>query len=84
MDTLVVLEVIAVLTAWALVFLTIRRWGPGRARRSVQCPAKRVRAQVVVEQQESDFGSLRVTDVTACSLFPQQPVTCDKQCLSQF
>ena len=77
------LAVVAVLTAWAVLFLTIRRWGPGRAKRWVRCPTKRVQAKVVVEQREGDFGSLRVTDVAACSLFPDAPLTCGKECLAR-
>jgi hypothetical protein len=34
-----------------------------------------------VEQREGDFGSLRVTDVLACSLLANKPVDCDKECL---
>lgn len=84
MDVIQWLAVVAVLSAWAVLAYTIRRWGPGRARRSVRCPTKNKRARLVVEQQEGDFGRLRVTDVTACSLFPDSPFNCDKECLARF
>lgn len=40
-------------------------------------------ARVVVELREGDFGSLRVADVNACSLFPGEPLACDKECLAR-
>lgn len=83
MDALVGLEIGAVAVAWGLVFRSIRRWGPGQANRRVRCPEKRLRARVHVEQREGDFGTLQATDVTACSLLPDQPLTCDKDCLRQ-
>lgn len=83
MDTLHMVEVVGVLGAWGVLALAIRRWGPGRAKRSVRCPTKQVRAKVVVEQGEGDFGSLRVSDVTRCSLFRDAPLTCAKECLAK-
>ncbi len=75
---------IAVVSAGVVLGLTINRWGPGHARRRVRCPERRVRAKVGVEQAESDFGRLRVTDVTSCSLLPDARLTCGKECLRQF
>lgn len=83
MDVIQWVEVAGVLSAWAVVAYTIRRWGPGRARRRVDCPTQKVKARVRVEQREGDFGSLRVADVSACSLFPGEPVACDKECLAR-
>jgi len=83
MDIAIVLEVIAVLSAWAVLGYTIWRWGPGYRSRRVRCPERRVRAKVGVEQREGDFGRLRVTDVTSCSLLPDEPLNCDKGCLRQ-
>lgn len=83
MDVAIVLEVIAVVGAWVVLGLTINRWGPGHASRRVRCPERGVRAKVGVEQDEGDFGRLRVTDVTTCSLLPDAPLTCDKECLRQ-
>lgn len=82
MDTIQLVQVIGVLGAWTVLGLAIRRWGPGCAKRSVKCPVKHTRAKVVVEQKEGDFGSLRVADVTACSLLPDAPLTCDKECMA--
>lgn len=84
MDPLQIVEAVGVLAAWTVLGLTIRRWGPGRAQRSVHCPTKHMRARVLAEQREGDFGSLRVTDIHACSLFPNAPLTCGKECLARF
>lgn len=78
------MEVITVVTAWVVVALTINRWGPGHARRWVRCPERRLRAKVGIEQAEGDFGRLRVIDVATCSLLPDAPLTCGKECLRQF
>jgi hypothetical protein len=83
MDISTVLAILAVLSAWGVLFWTIYRWGPGRGRRRVFCPDKGVRAKVEVELEEGDFGRLRVADAVACSLFPGAPLTCDKDCLRQ-
>lgn len=83
MDAALLVAVMAVLSAWAVFVYGLRRWGPGTAKRGVRCPVQRVRAQVVVEQREGDFGSLRVTDVRACSLFPEVPLRCGKECLAR-
>lgn len=83
MDPIVLLEILAVLAAWALVFFGIRRWGPGRSRHWVRCPEHKKRARVLVDYKEGDFGSVRATDVKACSLLPEQPPTCDKECLTK-
>lgn len=83
MDAALAVAILAVVSAWAVLFFAIRRWGPGYAKRGVRCPVQRVRAKVKVEQREGDFGSLRVADVCACSLFPDAPLTCGKECLAQ-
>ena len=59
----------------------IDRWGPGHVRRSVECPEKKVPAEVKVVQTEGSFGALMTTDVESCSLLPEGPVTCDKACV---
>ncbi|MEE8607672.1 MAG: hypothetical protein V3S55_08715 [Nitrospiraceae bacterium] len=84
MDVLVAVEVVAVLTAWGFLFLSVRRWGPGRRKRSVRCPEKKQRAKVLVEHREGDYGSVYAADVIACSLLPKEkPVTCEKKCLDR-
>ena len=50
----------------------------------VRCPEKKTLATMTVEQREAEFGALQVTDVSACSLLPDGPVTCDKACLQKF
>ena len=75
--------VLGVLSAWGIVLFSIWRWGPGRAKHSVLCPEKQLRAKLVVEQREGDFGSLRANDVAACSLFPEGPLNCNKECLAR-
>ncbi len=84
MDVMVAAEVVAVLTAGGFLFLSVRRWGPGRRKRSVRCPEKKQRAKVLVEHREGDYGSVHAADVIACSLLPKErPVTCEKKCLDQ-
>ena len=84
MDPLQILMGGAVVAAWTALGVTIRRWGPGRRFRSVRCPNKKVRARVEVEQREGDFGSLRVADIHRCSLIPNAPGDCGKECLGRF
>lgn len=84
MDAAMVVAVITVLCAWVVVLVAIGRWGPGRAKRWVQCPRQRWPARVEVEQREGDFGRLRVVDVLACSLFAGKPLSCEKECLGRF
>jgi len=84
MDLALALAVAAVVAAWVVFFLAVRRWGPGRARRWVRCPTHKLSAKLLVEQREADFGRLRVTDVVACSLLPHRPLDCGKECLDRF
>ena len=84
MNMPVLLAVLGVGSVWGVVALSIWHWGPGQAKRSVFCPARQRRAQVVVEQGEGDFGCLRATDAVACSLFPSGPLNCNKDCVLRF
>ncbi len=81
MNNMIVLEIVGVLAAWTVAAYAIWRWGPGMRNRSVRCPEKKVRAKVLADQREAEFGCLRVADITACSLLPGAPVTCAKECL---
>jgi hypothetical protein len=83
MTSLIELEVLAVLAAWALVGYSIWKWGPGKRNRTVVCPEKKVKAKVRADQREGEFGSLRVADVTRCSLVEGEPLTCDKACVAR-
>lgn len=83
MESIVAIQVVGVLLAWLVAAYAIWKWGPGLRKRSVRCPEKKVRAKVLVDQREAEFGSLRVTDVTACSLFADAPLTCGKECLGR-
>ncbi len=81
MSNMIAVEIAGVLAAWTVVGFAIWRWGPGMRRHSVYCPEKKVRATVVADQREAEFGCLRVVDVTACSLPPAQPLACGRACL---
>jgi hypothetical protein len=83
MNNIIALEIVGVLAAWTVAGYAIWRWGPGVRRRAVRCPEKKVRAKVMADQREAEFGCLRVADVTACSLLHGAPVTCGKECLGQ-
>ena len=84
MQLKVSLAVLGVLSFWALVAFAMRRWGPGRSHRMVHCPGQNVRADVLIEMQEGDFGCVR-PDAVACSLLPgeDEELTCGKHCLEQ-
>ncbi|OFW14427.1 MAG: hypothetical protein A3H27_00415 [Acidobacteria bacterium RIFCSPLOWO2_02_FULL_59_13] len=81
MEPLIFVILSVVLAVWIGVFFGIRRWGPGTLRRSVLCPEKQIPARVTFLRREGSFGSLKVVDVTACSLFSGAPVTCQKNCM---
>jgi hypothetical protein len=84
MDNIILLEIIGVLAAWTVVGYAIWRWGPGVRRRTVRCPEKKVRAKVLADQREAEFGCLHVVDIATCSLLPGASVTCGKECLGHF
>jgi hypothetical protein len=79
-----ILAILAIVAAWSFFAYTVWRWGPGRRRHSVRCPEKNRRARVVVERQESGYGTLLVTDIAECSLLPDGSVSCGKECLRKF
>ena len=81
MENTIVFALTAVVVAWVVLFLVIRHWGPRAVRRLLFCPEKKAPAHVTFERREGSFGSLKARDVKECSLFPDAPVTCDKQCL---
>ncbi len=83
MSNIIALEILGILAAWAATAYAIWRWGPGLRKRSVRCPEKKVKARVMADQREAEFGCLRVVDVTACSLLPGATLTCDKECLGR-
>jgi hypothetical protein len=80
MNGIIALEMLGVLTCWAVVARAIWQWGPGLRPRSVRCPEKRVRAKVLADEREGDFGCLRVADVKECSLLGNTPPECSKGC----
>jgi hypothetical protein len=81
MNTLIALEACGVLLCWAVLARAIWKWGPGLRRRPVLCPEKSVRARILAEQREADFGCLRVVEVKGCSLREEAPLACSKGCL---
>jgi len=82
MDTAQWMAFATVLAWWVVAALALWRFGPGLHRHSVRCPVKREEAVVTGLEGEAGFGELRVLDVTACSLFRGQPLTCGKECLA--
>ena len=83
MDSIIGIEIIAVLTAWAVAGFTIWKWGPGLRKRSVTCPNTKRTARVLADQREAEFGCLRVVDVRTCSLIPSQVLSCGKDCIAK-
>ncbi len=82
MDPIMILEVGAVVLCWIIAAYAIWKWGPGLRKRSVKCPEKRLRARVVADQREAEFGCVGAADVTDCSLTSDRPLSCGKECLS--
>jgi len=83
MSEIIVVEAMGVLLAWVVAGYAIWKWGPGLRQRSVYCPEVKVRAVVLADQQEAEFGCLRVADLKACSLIPTAVVSCDKKCMAR-
>ena len=83
MGAIILVEVIGVFLAWAVAGYTIWKWGPGLRMRSVRCPEIKAHARVLAEQQESEFGCLRVTDVKVCSLLHVAVPDCKKACMAR-
>lgn len=83
MSTIIALEVAGVLVCWTVAAYAIWKWGPGLRKRIVGCPEKKVRAKVLADQREAEFGCLRVADVKACSLLPGAPLGCAKECIAR-
>ena len=71
---------VVVAVSWAIAGYSIWKWGPGLRKRSVRCPERKLRATVLADQREAEFGSLRVVDVKACSLLTPAQQECLKQC----
>ena len=83
MTHIILLEALGVLLAWFVAGFAIWKWGPGMRTRRVRCPETGKRAAVLAKQKESEFGCLRVTDVTKCSLIPRQALFCEKTCIAK-
>ena len=83
MNIIIPLETCGVVIAWVILAYAIWRWGPGLRKRPVRCPEKKVRAKVLAEQREAEFGCLHVVDVKDCSLFENAALSCSKQCLGR-
>jgi len=78
MTTLIKEAMVGVVAGWIVAGYAIWKYGPGLRKRFVRCPERKVRATVVADQREAQFGCLRVVDVKACSLSAQ--MDCSKQC----
>jgi len=80
MTTIIKEALVGVAVCWATAGYLIWKWGPGLRKRSVRCPERKVRATVLADQREAEFGSLRVVDVKKCSLLTPAHPDCAKQC----
>jgi hypothetical protein len=83
MDHKIMLGIIVVLAIWTVAGYAIWKWGPGLRKRSVRCPEKSVRATVLADQREAEFGCLHVVDVKGCTLFPSAALNCEKPCIAK-
>jgi hypothetical protein len=80
MTILIKAALLGVVVCWTVAGLAIWKWGPGLRKRRVRCPERKVRATVLADQREAEFGSLRVVDVKECSLLTPAHPDCAKQC----
>ena len=71
---------VGVAVCWTVAGYSIWKWGPGLRKRLVRCPERKVRATVLADQREAEFGSLRVVDVKECSLLTAAQMNCSKEC----
>jgi len=71
---------VGVAVCWVVAGYAIWKWGPGLRKRFVRCPERKLRATVLADQREAEFGSLHVVDVHACSLLTPVQSHCSKQC----
>jgi hypothetical protein len=78
MTMLIKIALAGVVVCWIVAGYAIWKWGPGLRKRSVRCPERKVRARVLADQREAEFGTLHVVDVKSCSLTRQ--MDCSKQC----
>ena len=83
MSSIIVLEISGVVVCWVVLAHAIWKWGPGLRRRSIRCPEKKVRAKVLADQREAEFGCLQVVQVRECSLFANAPVSCGRGCMAR-
>lgn len=84
MGTIIAVEGGGMLACWAVAAYAIWKWGPGVRKRSVRCPEKKLKANVLANHREAEFACIRATDVKACSLLPTGGVlTCSKACLAR-
>jgi len=83
MATIFVLEAATVFVCWAVAGYVIWKWGPGLRNRTVECPERKLRARVMADQREAEFGCLRAADVKSCSLYPVTELTCGKTCMAR-
>ena len=80
MTILIEAALAGVAVCWTVAGYSIWKWGQGSRKRFVRCPERKMRASVLADQREAEFGTLRVIDVKECSLLtPAQPA-CAKQC----
>jgi hypothetical protein len=81
MHSPLIITIILTLSAIVFVLLAIRRWPLKFVRRRLLCPVQNATADVKFTRSEVSFGSLVITDIQTCSLFREQPLTCDRSCL---
>ncbi len=70
-----------ILIVWLAFFLFFQRWPVKVAEHSVFCPVQGKPAKIRFVHSQVSFGSYMPVDVSSCSLFPEGPVSCEKQCM---
>ena len=79
MTAIIKVAIVGVAVCWTITAYFIWKWGPGLRKRFVRCPERKVRASVLADQREAEFGTLRVVEVKECSLLTPAHPDCSKQ-----
>ena len=83
MTALIPGAIVSVIVCWAIASYAIWKCGPGLRKHGVLCPEKKLRATILADQREAEFGSLKVVDVATCSLESGSVLNCSKRCMAQ-
>ncbi len=70
-----------ILAVWLVFFYFLKRWPLKVVEHNVFCPVQKKPARISLMHSQVSIGSYMPSDISSCSLFPQGPVSCGRQCL---